>query len=63
MKKITSILLTALMLAAMLTVFVVPASAEEEKTADDYIAAGEGLDEEGWYEDAADAFLKAANLY
>ena len=36
MKKFTSILLTALMLAAMLTVFAVPASAEEEFTSGDY---------------------------
>ena len=36
MKKFVSLLLTAVLLATMLTVFAVPASAEEEFTSDDY---------------------------
>ena len=63
MKKFAGLLISVVMLITMLTVFVVPASAEEEKTADDYMTAGAALQLEGRYEDAADAYMKAASLY
>ena len=68
MKKIVSLVLTAVVLCTLLSVLVLPASAETEtktagEMADDYMAAGIDLEYEGQYEDAADAYLKAANLY
>ena len=60
MKKIVSLVLTAVLVCTLLSVFVLPASAE---TAEDYMIAGEDLKNERRYEDAADTFLKAAKLY
>ena len=63
-EKITSILLTALLLATMFTVFSVPASAEETSmTADEYMSRGMQLESNGQYSDAAGAYAAAAQLY
>ena len=67
MKKFASLLLTAVLVCTLLSVFVLPASAEEEKTAgemaEDYMDAGGDLESEGQHEEAADAYLIAAYLY
>ena len=63
MKKFAGLLISVVLLITMLTVFAVTASAEEEKTADDYMTAGAALQLEGRYEDAAYAYMIAASLY
>ena len=63
MKRFVSLVLAAVLVCTLLSVFVLPASAEEEKTANDYMAAGTNLETEGRHEEAANAYLKAAYLY
>ena len=60
MKKIVSLVLTAVLVCTLLSVFVLPASAE---TAEEYMIAGADLKTEGRYKDAADAYGNAAIIY
>ena len=62
MKKFASIILAAVLLATMLTVFAVPASAET-KTAGDYMEEAEEYANNGQDEDAANAYTKAGECY
>ena len=63
MKRIVSLLLTAVLLTAMLSVFVLPASAEEEKTAAEYMSEAAQLENAGLYDLAAGTYYYAASLY
>ena len=60
MKKFVSMLLAAVMLAAMLCIFAVNVSADE---ADDRMNEAARYENAGQYGDAAGAYLDAANLY
>ena len=60
MKKFVSMLLAAVMLAAMLCIFAVNVSADE---ADDRMNEAAQLENAGQYGDAADAYMTAATQY